>query len=200
MNIHNSVVSNVGVINFPKFRPERIYMHKFYKKSGLPVEYRHWQDTVDQMLDKVDVDEPIYLMVDSAFVKANQTHRREGRHIDGYWVSGSHSTHGGLSTHSSHGSSIQHKDNWSNAKLNTPEALILASNQTASRGFIGDWSGVIGDGGSCENIDITNMQEILLEKNNIYISNVGFIHESIPVKEDCERTLIRLNVKNWDYL
>lgn len=293
----NSSVSNVGSITFPKFKPERIYMQKFFKKSGLPKEYRHWQDTVDQMLEKVDTDQPIYLMVDSAHVKANTRHRREGLHIDGYWIDrdfyqfhGGSSHGGGGSSHSgsdrpdiyrdnsshsgtttvyvdykrdrryskndpyvrnhhgvivginehnqhfkprknthgmiigwddlrpkheipkydSHGNLIRMdgdndgqkviiSEDWANATLQIPEALVLASNYTSSRGFVGQWEGVIGDGGACEHIDVSGLKEVVLEKNNVYISNVGFLHESLPVQEDIERTLVRLNVKNWEY-
>lgn len=34
---------------------------------------------------------------------------------------------------------------------------------------------------------------------NSSVSNVGLLHESLPVQEDTERTLVRLNVKNWGY-
>lgn len=204
-----SQVTNVGSVNFPKFVPERIYMQKFYKESGLPKQYKHWQNTVDQMLDHVDTDEAIYLMVDSGIVKANTSHRRAGRHIDGYWVDveGLQGHRGSLwkydarelGFHSGSGHRGKVDGNgWDEVNLDVPEALILASNFTSSRGFIGEYDGIIGEGGNCESIDVSHMDEIILQKDNVYISNVGFIHESLPVSEDVQRTLIRLNIKNWE--
>ena len=159
------------------------------------------------MLDKVNTDNPIFLMVDSSIVKANTSHRREGRHIDGYWIecdsngrwdskSKKLGFHGGRGGHRAYLNSDN--PDWSNTTLKEPESIILASSYTSSRGYIGEWDGVIGDGGSCVDIDVSHMDEITLEKNNVYIGNVGFIHESLPVHQDVERTLIRLNVKDWE--
>lgn len=217
--MYNSSVENVGLVTFPKFKPERIYMQKFFKNSGLPKKYSHWQDTIDQMIATVDTDQPMYLMVDSGMVKANNTHRRSGLHIDGYWIDTEDMQCWGntpprwnpkhdneiLSCHAPtpphHWSKPTYdgkKPNWNEAELKHPEALILASSYTSSRGFVGQWDGFIGDGGACDTVDTSNMKEVILKKNNVYISNVGFLHESLPVQEDVERTLIRISVKNWE--
>lgn len=290
----------LGDVTFPEFTGERIYMKKFYKNKGLPNEYKRWQPTIDQMLDKIDIDEPIYLMVDQGIVQPNTAHRREGVHIDGYWIDtelygmgrwdgsgrwndkalGFHSAHrsrisahGGSShgytppsshrpmpshggtayidrespyTYNQHGvitgrnpncpktprtnthgviigwddprshvpdydshgnvrgwkknpnqkfDSVEVTSDWSDADLLVPESLILASDFAACKGYLGEWTGAIGNGGDCSKVDLSGMTEILLEANKAYKGNVGFLHESTPIHVPTQRTLVRLNLK-----
>jgi hypothetical protein len=81
---------------------------------------------------------------------------------------------------------------------NHPEAIILASDVSGCIGYTGSWTGEIGDGGDLEHIDLSHMEKHVLQPNHSYIGNVGFIHESVPIDFDCQRTLVRLNVKNWE--
>lgn len=81
-----STCEALGAVSFPEFTGERIYMEKFFKDKGLPEHLKRWQPTIDQMLEKIDIDEPMYLMVDQRVVEPNTTHRRPGVHIDGYWI------------------------------------------------------------------------------------------------------------------
>lgn len=309
-----------GSVSFPSFMGERVYMEKFHKEEGLPKHLRRWQDTVDQMLVNVDTDNPIYIMIDQAKVAPKKTHRREGVHIDGYWIDREYyagylgdgagggrshrilNAHGSVNIPSGHGSvsngwgsvntpsghgsltSInrnrhvntedpyirnQHgtvikrnpncpkiprknthgmiigwddprpeipefdshgnlrrwiknpkppkydshgnflgfssetqeiiiTDDWSTAELQIPEAIILASNYSACKGYVGEWEGTIKDGGDCSEVDLSNLKEVLLEPNKVYIGNVGFLHETLPVEHEVERTLVRLNVKDWE--
>lgn len=201
-NSFTSSVEVIGAITFPPFIQERVYMEKFTKQSGLPKKLKHYQTTVDQMLDGIDTDDDIYLMVDSSIVQANTLHRRGGKHIDGYWCDsdGHRGTgHRSISCHSpfppTHKPSLFY-DDWSNATLDHPESLLLASNYEACKGWVGNYSGIILDGGDCSNINTDAMEEIYLQANTVYKANVGFIHESIPVNKTVKRTLIRLNLKN----
>ncbi len=87
MTVQNlSYVESGTPIIFPEFRGERVYMLPFYKKTGLPSHLKHWQKTIDMMLDDVDTDDVVYLMIDQGIVKANEYHRRPGVHVDGYWI------------------------------------------------------------------------------------------------------------------
>nr|DAF93524.1 MAG TPA: hypothetical protein [Myoviridae sp. ctshb19] len=75
-----------------------------------------------------------------------------------------------------------------------PEAIILATDICASRGLIGEFDGPISIGGDVTHLDLSHMQEIVMQPNRVYQGNVSFIHESLPVAFDCQRTLVRLNV------
>lgn len=239
-----SHVTPLGPVKFPAFLGERHYMRKFTKKEGLPADLRHWQETVDAMLETVDTDNPIFLMVDQKIVPAGGLHRRPGPHIDGYWDEGIHGhgahigAHGG--TYPGHGSSPSsppagshrytppqrhgatppkpqgHRSEpisvpshrgysrhsaggaWSEATLKEPEALILASNVSACRGWVGPYSGTLGEGGDCSGINFDTLEAFDLEAHRVYAGNVAFIHESLPVQYDVARTLVRLNVQGWE--
>lgn len=96
-----SYIEERSKIIFPENTGERVYMLEFYKANGLPANLSRWQAAVDQMLDGVETDGPIYLMIDQGFVKAGEIQRKGGVHIDGYWQP-SLSTHGTSSNSHNH--------------------------------------------------------------------------------------------------
>lgn len=198
MKTYKSEIKELGQVTFPQFEGDKVYMHPFYKKEGLPVHLKHWQKTIDQMLKNVETDNVIFLMIDQAFVKAGAPHRRPGLHIDGYWnaAAGSHGGHQSNGRHGSgnHTSSLMTESNWGTAEFKDAETIILASNVSAAKAYKGSYQGVIQDMGNCENISTQEMTEIPLQANIAYAGNVNFLHESVPVKEDCFRTVVRLNV------
>ena len=199
---HLSYVEQRGKVNFPEFTAERVYMKEFYKEKGLPSELSRWQNTVDSMLEGVETDEPIYLMIDQGVVKGGTSHRRGGLHVDGYWNPGvkAHGGRHGYQPPQHHGT--KHFGSWKtggwvNCDFKDKEALILASSLTAARGYQGIWEGSCGEGGDCSHINTSNLKEVVMHAGNIYAGNVTMLHESLPVAEDCIRTLVRLNVPGW---
>ena len=188
---HLSYVEQRGKVSFPEFTAERVYMKEFYKEKGLPSELSRWQNTVDSMLEGVETDGPIYLMIDQGVVKGGTSQRRGGLHVDGYW-NPRISAHGGTK----HIGSWK-TGGWVNCDFKDKEALILASSLTAARGYQGIWEGSCGEGGDCSHINTSNLKEVAMHAGNIYAGNVTMLHESLPVAEDCIRTLVRLNVPGW---
>lgn len=220
----NSIVQARGQVQFPEFRGERIYMHEFYQNEGLPEQFAHWQGTVDAMLSHIDTNQPIYLMVDQAVVKAGEFHRRPGMHVDGYWMAGhgghrisahggsghggywrsDRPSHGGHPTHGGNGgghrSTPRHsagKNGWDVIDFSAPEGIILASNVAACVGYVGQYDEQsLGHGGDASHIR-GQFDRIELEANRVYAGNVGMLHETVAVKNDCMRTVVRLNVPGW---
>lgn len=189
-----------GDVTFPSFTKERVYMAKFFKKTGLPSYLKRWQKTVDAMLNLVETDNPIFIMIDQGVVKPQQSHRRPGVHIDGYWCEELHSHHGTGGHIMSTKAGWQGGSGWvTSGELTAPEAIILASDYSSAIGYTGEWDGTIGEGGDLSHLDLSQMNRIRLQANKVYIGNVGFVHESVPVTEEVNRTLVRLNVKNWEY-
>lgn len=43
-------------------------------------------------------------------------------------------------------------------------------------------------------IDTSHMKEVQLQANRIYVGNVNMLHESMPVAQDCSRTLVRITL------
>lgn len=220
-----SVLQERNQVDFPKFNGDRIYMLEFFKGKPLPVEAKRWQLTVDQMMEGVDAEGPLYLMVDQAFVKARNFHRRPGVHIDGYWQpmiaghSGGDRTRGGDRTGGGRHSgglrgvvaACHGGDRGSRSATGTgwnfegadpredwePESLLLASNIEACRTYVGEYFDFPKEGGDCAHIDTTGMTEIILKPNVVYAANVTCLHETLPVAFDCNRTVVRINVPNW---
>lgn len=210
-----SIAQERGAVPFPQVGLERVYMQPFFKKEGLPKQYQHWQPTIDAMLEGVDTEAPIYLMVDRGHVKAGTPHRRPGVHIDGYWNPGkSEHGHNGVSAHGSggghrgnghrstpqddrHGGSKHMAGGWVGATYEAHEGILLASDIQACRAFIGEYREPPKDGGDCSHVDTSSLIVVPFEAGKVYAGNVTMLHESLPVQQDCVRTVVRLNVPHW---
>lgn len=221
MNI--SIAQERGIVPFPAYTGERIYMREFRKSDGLPRAMSRWQPTVDAMLDGIDVDGPIYLMVDQGEVRAGTAHRRPGMHIDGYWHPAVQA-HGmpsrppghtgypdrggrGWATHTGNPPEGRHRGDgpgrhmsggWGGATYETREGLLLASDVMACRAMVGEYIGQPGEGGDCSHIDTRHMSEVMFRAGRVYAGNVTMLHESLPVPQACRRTVVRLNVPRWE--
>lgn len=208
--MYQSIVQERGAVGFAPFNAERIYMRKFYKDKGLPEDIVHWQPTIDQMLDGIDTDQPIYLMVDQKIIKAGNAHRRGGMHVDGYWVEelNAHTGGGHVMNVSGHGPGSKHLPSgpgrwkgggwaWADANFQEKEGIILASDIRACKALEGEYKGVVGEGGDCSHLDLSHMKEIIMKPNKVYAGNVSMLHESLPITFDCQRTVVRLNVPGW---
>ncbi len=212
-----SVIKDGGKVRFPDFHLERHYMIPFMQKEGLPPELNHWQETVDDMLDGIKSHEPIYFMVDQAYVPAGLPHRRPGVHVDGYWCAGgwdpwppSHSVtgHGGGGRHSpepthrsrrgvhyprKHGSQLGIAD-WSIVDFSAPESILLASDVQGARAWTGLYdTGLIGDGGNADKVPVELLAALDLKAGTVYHADVGTLHASVPLGESTKRTMVRLN-------
>lgn len=215
--LFRSQIEARGAVAFPAFLAERVYMREFRKDDGLPSDLSRWQLTVDQMLDGIDTGQPMFLMIDQSVVPAGKAQRRPGLHIDGYWhPGGKHQQHrpNALSAHhpeprhgsipppprERHSPTPRHfsgTGDWSTARFDAPEAILLASDVTASRAFVGDFEGPIGDMGDCSHVHTDGMEEIVLGFGTTWAANVTCLHESLPVLSGSNRTLVRINVPGW---
>jgi hypothetical protein len=183
-----------GRVTFPLWFGERVYMQEFTKEHGLPTKLQHWQNTVDQMLDGIDNTDKIYLMVDQAFVQGGNTHRRGGLHVDGFW-NPKLSCHGvGYGSSPGPARPAGHRGHIGISTKN--ELIMLASDVQACKGVIGSYAAVPWNGGDYSHLQPEDFDSHLLEPNRVYVGDTGsFLHESIPVKQDCFRSVVRLNVR-----
>ncbi len=187
-------------VSFPEFTGERVYMLPFMQNVGLPTALKRWQPTVDAMLKGIESPGPIYLMIDQGIVRAGNTHRRPGLHVDGNWVAGDMQRHTHQHRPSHHHpepkppeGGHRHRPRHTHSGY-MPEAVILASDVGACRAVVGSFNGHPSNDGCCDHIDVTRGKEIIFDPYRAYVGNVTMLHESLPVTEDCFRTLVRLNV------
>lgn len=201
-----SEIQECGPVSFPPFLGERVYMREFTKRDGLPVDLTRWQPTIDAMLDGVTTEGPIFLMVDQGFVNAGNTHRRPGPHVDGRWITGIQA-HGQprphhsplpepcpappipYPRHSMSGGSHGHRFNGAS------ELLVFASDVLGCHAYVGNYEGIPSSDGDCSHVDVRGMATIDMKPGIVWAGDaLTLIHESIPVRYDCLRTMVRLNV------
>lgn len=177
-----SAVQERGRVGFPAFTGERIYMREFTKAKGLPGDLARWQPTVDAMLDGVETEGSIFIMVDQAPVRQQRTQRRPGLHVDGHWDPA-------LYAHGHGGKRIGSVES---------EALILASDTLGCAAYVGAYEGQPGSGGDCSHIDTSGLLRVEMEPGRVWAGDtLQMLHEAIPVRRDCLRTVVRLNVRGW---
>ena len=192
-----STVQQRGTVPFPVFLGERIHMRAFTKSDGLAPALRRWQPTVDAMLDGIDVDGPIFLMIDQADVPPGSAHRRPGVHVDGYWQAGAQA----------------HKHNFEPEPAEQPpadrhvverqfgiraETILLATDVLGCVAYAGSYDDQPAEGGDCSHIDVSKMDRVEFEPGRVWAgSALGMLHESIAARRAGPRTVVRLNVPGW---
>jgi hypothetical protein len=171
-------------------------MRPFDPRQGLPSDLKHWQATVFDMLEGVDAPGVCYLMVDAAPVKAGDAHRRPGVHVEGYWCAES-GLHRG-DHRSVRGDWDGGKGKWgAGSLLDGPEATLLAASVTGAAAYAGQWEGDPGERGDCSHVALDGLERIALSAGVAWHGNEAMLHESIPVLEDCLRTVVRITVPGW---
>lgn len=170
----SSTIECGGPVTFPAFTGERIYMQPFLKTNDevlLPSGLARWKPTVSAMLSGIHPSAKMFLMIDQSEVESGKSHRRPGPHIDGNWSEDK------------------------NAEFNPNELLILASDVEGCVAYLGDYqSSQVKEGGDCSSIDLGSMTRTRLKAGYAYVATVATIHESLPIKHTCQRTLVRINI------
>jgi hypothetical protein len=66
------------------------------------------------------------------------------------------------------------------------------------RGFEGEWHGRFGNGGDCSDVSAETRVGVDFEPGRAWFGETGaMLHESVPLQQDALRTVVRLNVTNW---
>lgn len=191
----HSIVTELGGVLFPENTLERQYMVPFV--SDLPPELSRWQTTVDTMLEGVESDGIMYLMIDQARVKGGSYHRRPGVHVDGNWNNDvrAHGSPGHQHGHT-HPAPPSHRHHLHSEY--TPELILLASDVSGCEAFVGKVMGNPDERGSCDHLDLTDLDRVLMQPHTTYAGNVTMLHRSLSMPEDCLRTLVRINVPHGE--
>lgn len=166
--------------------------------NGLPKRFERWLPTIQDMCRGLVLGGKNYLMVDQREVKEGEYHRRGGPHIDGNWIPGEPGS-GVVVGKSGTGHVTWNEPKWNSEEALKTEAIILASNVTGCIAYVGDVDGTPKQGGDCSHLDLSKMRKVIMEPNVAYIGNVFMIHESVPVSENCQRTVVRLNCPGLNF-
>ncbi len=131
-----------------------------------------------------------FLTVCTKHLSEGDTQRRPGAHIDGNFFQGRWGNPGGWKV-GENGPPVGTQDH-ARGYLSSKGGMIIASNYSSCLGWKGDFNGSAGVGGDCRHIALND--GFMLSPNTIYYGNTSFIHESIPVRANVVRTMIRVTL------
>lgn len=201
--MYESFIREGQKVTFPRWQGDRHYMLPFTTASGLPKSAERFQDIVDQMMLSVCVSrsQVCHLMVDEKYVAPGDCHRRPGLHVDGYWIAGLRCHGGKHSPVPQHHSPSPEEPKPKKNKKKATEAILLASSYTAARAFVGNYErDFIADwrGGDCSELGLGGLKEVTMRAGVTYLMDVFTLHESLPMDKAVLRSVLRINVPNYE--
>ncbi len=172
-------VYNYSPITFPEFTGTRIMMMPVRLGSfyGIPANYRSLVYRLYQAMEHRFKDQIGYLTIDEQDLEPNQTLRRGGLHVDGYYHGRSGAWGGG--------------GGWGSVG----NGMLTVSNTAHCHAYLGVIQGSPKDEGECDHLTMPNDGE-LFAANEIYWVDGACVHESVPVKEQTKRQFVRLSMPN----
>jgi hypothetical protein len=179
-----SIVRSVGEVVMPEFGNQMLYMHPLdVQNPVMPKEFKRWDGLVHQLMKRVPLTEgEVYITIDEKLLKPGTTHRRPGAHIDGIWDPKlvDHDDSPGHRTHL--------------FSKNPGGGLLLVSNAVGCTAYPGEFEGSPGTGGDCEHMRKQFSDALTMQASTVYLCNVFGIHESIPVTQPVQRSLVRISL------
>lgn len=200
----NSVIHSVGSVEFPTFRGTQLYMYPIdLDNITLPYGQSDFTATVETMVKKSGIPRAgeAYLTIDQKELAPNKTHRRPGPHIDGLWCKSA-------GKHTPPGHYMPGKwdtfpgGDWKVKGVVGGGGLILASDRVGCKAWNGVFEGEPGEGGDLSHIQkqLDSSPSFNLQAGEAYLGNVLCVHESIPVEEKTQRTLVRITLPPHIYI
>lgn len=179
----DSNYEEVGEVDLPQFSGIRVMMMPIVLGdiSSLPILLGGWIDTIAQMFRMRDqhAGDIGYLTIDEKHVKAGETHRRAGLHVDGIYQGKTGAWGGGGGGWSSVGN-----------------GMLTVSSPAGCRAWRGRVYGLAGDDGECEHLRDQFPEESgeLFRPGVVYWVDGLCVHESVPMVADVDRQFARLSM------
>jgi len=183
-----SHIIHLGPCEFPKFSNLRIMMLPLIlgDTDSIPDFLQEWRPLLKKLFMlslkkchiKATYGEVCYLTIDEKFVKAGTVHRRPGLHVDGIYKECAGSWGGGV-----HG-------------FEKGGGFLTASSVSGCKVYQQHFFGKPNGDGSCEHLRDQCQQSFAytIQPNHLIWMSGLAVHESIPMKEDANRTFIRLSL------
>ena len=172
-----SKIRQVGQVVLPQFQGTRIMMMPYQleiPRMSLPEYLRPWYEILELMAqDHIGIG---YLTIDEAHVRAGETHRRPGLHVDGVGPNGDIGGWGGGGKYASNG-------------------MTMVSSHVGCVGYAQDFFGWPGPNGDCEHLagQISDEGETVLQPGTVYWCSSLAVHQAIPMQEDVLRQFCRVS-------
>lgn len=175
-----SKIVDRGRVELPEFTGVRVMMMPFLMQdpASIPNMLGRWRGVIAALVRMSRVEKGVaYLTIDEALVKAGETHRRPGLHVDGVGPNGEIGGWGGGGGYAASG-------------------MLTVASHVGCRG----WSGVF-IGRPRANGDCAHWREqcppemaIYLHSSRVYGCGPMFVHESLPMPVDTRRQFCRLSL------
>lgn len=187
-------VSHGNSLNFPLFSDERILMKPVVlgRQNGVPKQYEGLLDTLFGLCESRHIGSIGYLTIDEQEVKAGETLREAGWHIDGEYQG----EQLGWDTVSTWNYAVNESGYSTHIHGGAANGFLIASTTSHCEAFLGDVDvdGVDEKGG----IDFDPFRQAaisnVLDPNTAYWVCNNCIHQSMPVEETIRRQFTRLNM------
>lgn len=168
---------NHSPLSFPAFSGTRIMMMpvKLGFLDGIPAHYHELMESLYAVMERRFVGQIGYLTIDERTLQPNETLRRGGLHVDGYYH-GRCGAWGGGGTWGSVGN-----------------GMLTISSTPHCKAYLGMIDGQPRDEGECDHLVMPNEGE-LFEAGHVYWVDGACVHESLPVKEVTNRQFVRLSM------
>jgi len=146
----------------------------------MPEGYEDYLEPVLALIEASGVTEgTAYLTVDEKLVKAGETQRKPKPHVDGHYIPS-----GGYWGHT--GGGWNHSCNIIPGRM----PVIVASNVAACMAWTGEFDAEPKPDGDLSHLQLP--EGTLLDANVGYLLSPDCVHESLPMREDTQRTFIRI--------
>lgn len=167
---------------FPEFSGLRIMMMPVVLGDlrGVPEQYRDFVKTLYGMVENRFIGCIGYLTIDERIVKAGNTLRRSGLHVDGYYKGTCGAWGGGGRPGGTWGS--------------VGNGMMTVSSTPHCKAYLGRFEDQPGSEGECDHIPVQEQHSEIFEAGAVYWVDGACIHESLPVDEDTPRQFVRLSM------
>lgn len=168
---------NHSKIEFPEFTGLRVMMMPVVLGSleGVPEQYHEFVLSLYEVTEKRHMGQIGYLTIDEQDLEPNETLRRSGLHVDGYY-------HGRCGAWGGDGS-------WGSVG----NGMLTISSTPHCKAYLGVFNGKPLDEGECGHLTLPNEGEVF-EDGHIYWVDGACVHESMPVVEKTKRQFVRLSM------
>lgn len=174
-----SLTADVIKAAMPEFSGTRIMMMPVIigELDGIPERFHSLMKTLFALCEGRFFGEVGYLTIDERDLKAGDTLRRPGLHVDGVYNGRAGSWGGG---------------GWGPAG----NGMLTVSNTSHCKAYLGLVHGEPGLEGECDQVDLVQAVPHRFEANKVYWVDGLCVHESLPVETDQKRQFIRLSMPN----
>lgn len=191
-----SLIRPVGSLALPPFAGTRVYMQSHILGERVRIQDNPaFEDPIEKMLANVQDDgAKVFITIDQKLVLPGKTHRRPGAHVDGNFIFSWSSGGGGWLT--GENGRVLSPENHKLQYVNPMGGMLIVSDYQACRAWVGEIDDEPGQGGNCAHMadKLKTLESFLLDPNQVYLGNSTCVHESLPIQEEVQRTLIRITL------